>query len=400
MRIEMDRATPSRARAHNTQLVLRIIYSDGPISRAELSRATQLTPPTISDVVAELIEDGLVEEMGLAPSSGGRRAILLRIVDDSRQLIGIDLSRRDFRGALSNLRGVIQHRVSLPLSGKDGEAALSMVYDLVGSLIDSSSSPILGIGIGAPGLVDAARGVLQQSVNLNWRHIPLRKLLQERYQLPVYMANDTQASALAAYASDNRRDSTLPLVVINLGWGVGAGIILNGQLLHGSPVGAGEIGHVKVVENGQQCACGHYGCLETIASSRAIVDRLRSIVVQNPKTSLSTYVSKPEEIDIEVAIRAFNEGNEDVRRVILEVGKATGVAAANIVGVLGSCRIMIGGNVARFGQLLLDVIREEMSSRTLPSLARDAEVGVVDEGSDMVIVGASALILQHELGLL
>lgn len=400
MHTEKYKVVPSRARAHSTQLVLRTIFTDGPISRADLSRITELTPPTISDVVVGLIEDGLVEEMGLAPSSGGRRAILLRIVDDSRQLIGIDLSRRDFRGALSDLRGNIQQRSSLPLEGADGEIALNMVYDLVDSLIDSATSPILGIGIGVPGLVDAANGVLQQSVNLNWRHIPLRNLLQQRYGLPVYLANDSQASALAAYAAENRGNSTLPFVVINLGWGVGAGIILNGQLLHGSPVGAGEIGHVRVVQNGEQCACGHYGCLETIASSRAIVNRLRNIAAENPKNSIGAYVGNPDEIDLEIVIRAFNEGNQDVREVILEAGTALGVAAANLVGVLGSCRILIGGNMIHFGQFLLDAIRDEMGKRTLPALARDTELGMAEEGSDMVMIGASALILQQELGLL
>ncbi len=400
MHIEKPKAAPNRTRAHNTQLVLQTIYTDGPVSRADLSRISRLTPPTVSDVVAGLIGDGLVEEMGLAPSSGGRRAILLRIVDDSRQLIGIDLSRRDFRGALSNLRGRIQQRVSLSLNGADGEAALNMVYELVDSLIHSATSPILGIGIGAPGLIDAASGVLQQSVNLNWRHIPLRNLLQKRSGLPVYLANDSQASALAAYAAENRGDSALPFVVINLGWGVGAGIILKGQLLHGSPVGAGEIGHVKIVQDGLQCACGHYGCLETIASSRAIVDRVRNIAAENPETSIGAYVRNPDEIDLEIITRAFNEGNQDVRGVILEAGTALGIAAANLVGVLGSCRILIGGNMVHFGQFLLDAIRDEMGKRTLPALARDTELGMAEEDSDMVMIGASALILQQELGLL
>jgi len=400
MHIEKYKVAPGRARSHSAQLVLRTIFTDGPISRADLSRITQLTPPTISDMVAVLIEDGLVEEMGLAPSSGGRRAILLRVIDDSRQVIGIDLSRRDFRGALSNLRGSIQQRVSLSLDGADGETALNMVYDLVDSLIDFSTKPILGIGIGAPGLVDAASGVLQQSVNLDWRHIPLRNLLHQRYGLPVYLANDSQASALAAFAAENRGSNTLPFVVINIGWGVGAGIILNGQLLHGSPVGAGEIGHVKVVQDGEQCACGHDGCLETIASTRAIVNRLRVIAAKSPDSSIGSYVSSPDEINLESVIRAFNEGNQDVRDVILEAGTALGIAAANLVGVLGSCRILIGGNVAQFGQFLLDAIREEMGRRTLPSLARGTELGMAEEGSDMVMIGASALILQQELGLL
>ena len=271
----MQKPTPRRARVRNTQIILKTIYGNGPISRAEIARVTNLTPPTVSDVVASLIEIGLVDEIGLAPSTSGRRAILLKVVDDSRQLIGVDLSRSDFRGALANLRGKITHRIDLQLLGRDGDAALELVYELVDELIKLANRPLLGIGIGAPGLVDAASGVLVQSVNLNWRYIPLGNLLQKRFSLPVYMANDSQVGALGMHTFGKQPEDGLPLVVINLGLGVGAGIIIEGKLLHGSPVGAGEIGHITVVSDGEKCACGNYGCLETIASSRSIIKRVQ-----------------------------------------------------------------------------------------------------------------------------
>jgi len=396
----MQKPTPRRARVRNTQLILKTIYGNGPISRADVARATNLTPPTVSDVVASLIESGLVEEVGLAPSSSGRRAILLKVVDNSRQLIGIDLSRGDFRGALANLRGQITHRMDLPLQGRDGDAALELVYDLVDALVKSASSPLLGIGVGAPGLVDASNGILQQSVNLNWRYIPFGTLLQKRYNLPVYMANDSQVGALAMYTFGKRQENGLPLVVINLGWGVGAGIIIDGQLLHGSPVGAGEIGHITVVPDGEQCTCGNYGCLETIASSRSIIRRVRMLAENNPNSSINNLVADPDQIDMDTILSALETGNEDARQVIIEAGQALGIAAANLVGVLGSCRILIRGSVARFGQLLLDPMREEMSQRTLPSLARASELEIASVGSDIVIQGAAALILHNELGVL
>jgi N-acetylglucosamine repressor len=396
----MDKPMPRRARVRNSQLILKTIYGDGPISRAEVARVTNLTPPTVSDVVASLIESGLVEEVGLAPPSSGRRAILLKVVDDSRQLIGIDLSREDFRGALANLRGQITLRKDLPLQGRDGDAALELVYDLVDTLVESASSPLLGIGIGAPGLVDASRGVLVQSVNLNWRYIPFSNLLQKRFGLPVYMANDSQVSALAMYTFGKQPENSLPLVVINLGLGVGAGIIIEGKLLHGSPVGAGEIGHITVDPNGNKCACGNYGCLETIASSRSIIKRVRWLVKNNPHSSFNNIVTNPEQIDMDTIFTALEAGNEDVRQVIFETGEALGTVASYLVGVLGSCRILIHGSVARFGQLLLDPMREEMERRTLSSLARASELGIATVGSDIVIQGASALILHNELGVL
>lgn len=396
----MLKATQQRTRAHNTQLVMRTIHSSGPISRADVARATDLTPPTISEVVYDLIEIGLVEEIGLAPSSGGRRAILLRLVDDARQLIGIDLSRREFRGALANLRGQISHRIELPLGERDGEAALALVYELIDALIPAASKPLLGIGIGAPGLVDSANGILRQSVNLNWRYIPFRSLLENRYGLPVYMANDCQLAALEAYTFQDHRESPMPLVVINVGWGVGAGIVLHGELMHGDPVGAGEIGHVVVEEGGALCACGNHGCLETVASTRAIVARAQAILEANPESTLNHFAEGSQGLTLEGISAGFQAGNEDIRNVIRNAGRALGIAASYLVGVLGSCRIMIGGSGDLLGPFLLDAMQEELAKRTLPALARGTELGIVETGSDMVILGASAMVLQHELGVL
>jgi len=396
----MQMPSPRPARVRNTRLILKTIYGIGPISRADVARETGLTPPTVSDVVASLIKIGLVEEIGLAPSSSGRRAILLRVIDDSRQIIGVDLSREDFRGALTNLRGHISHRNVIPLEDRDGDAALALVYDLVDRLVDEATRVVSGIGIGAPGLVDASKGVLQQSVNLNWRFIPFANLLQKRYNLPVYMANDSQAGALAIYTFGQGNESHLPLVVIKLGRGVGAGIILDGKLLHGNPVGAGEIGHIMIDPDGDQCACGNYGCLETIASSRWIVRRVRKLIKTNPHSALSDLVSDPEKINLETIYGALEIGNEDVRQVIREAGEALGIAAANLVGVLGSCQILVHGSVARFGQLLLNPMRETMEQRALPALSRDSVVGIASTESDIVIKGAAALVLQNELGVL
>jgi N-acetylglucosamine repressor len=396
----MQKATQEKTRVHNTQLVMRTIYGSGPISRADIARVTSLTPPTVSDVVADLIGQGLVEEFGLAPSLGGRKAILLRVADDSRQLVGIDLSRRDFRGAIANLRGSIQQRLELPLEGRDGEAALALVYKLADDLVAAATKPILGIGIGAPGLVDSANGILQQSVNLNWRHVPLRSLFEQRYHLPVYMANDCQLSALAAYTFQHNRDGSMPLVVINVGWGVGAGIVLHGELLHGDPVGAGEIGHVVVEEGGELCACGHRGCLETVASTRAIISRAQAALADDPGSSLHAVDRDLQNLSLDSLVMGYQTGNEAIRRVINDAGRALGIAASHLVGVLGSCRILVGAGGDLLGRFLIEGMQDEFERRTLPSLARATVLGVAETGSDMVVLGASALILQRELGVL
>jgi N-acetylglucosamine repressor len=395
----VQKANHARTRTHNSQLVLKIIYDGGPISRADIARTTGLTPPTVSDVVVDLVEQGLVEEVGFGPSTGGKRPILLRIIDDSRHLIGLDLARGDFRGAVINLRGEIRHRIDLPLRDRNGEAALALVYELIDTLLEAASSPLLGIGIGAPGLVDALNGVVRRAVNVDWRDVPLRQLLQERYDLPVYMANDCQVAALAEYTFGHG-DNTQDLVVINAGYGVGAGIILNGQLLHGNPCGAGEIGHVVVTEGGEPCQCGNFGCLETVASSRAIVRQAQKIAVSEPHSKLSQFAATPNAITLESVCQASDAGDRAVQQMVVEVGQCLGIAAANLVGVLGSCRILLAGSVTCLGPLLLDAMQEEMRQRSFSPLAQDTVIDMVSLGSDIVLLGAAALLLSNELGLL
>jgi N-acetylglucosamine repressor len=392
------KASHSSTRTHNSRLVLKAIYDGGPISRADLSRATGLTAPTVSDVVSDLMEQGLVEEVGYGPSTGGKPPILLSVVDDSRHLIGLDLAREDFRGAVINLRGEIRHRMDLPLGDRSRDAALALTYELVDALVEATDSPLLGIGIGAPGLVDAVNGVVRRAVNVDWRDVPLRELLQGRYDLPVYVANDCQVAALAEFTF-GQNEGIQDLVVINVGYGVGAGIILNGQLLHGSPCGAGEIGHIVVDPGGDRCQCGSFGCLETVTSSRAIIRRAQAIAQNDPQSQLHQFSPSPTAITLETICQALHAGDESVGNLIQEVGRSLGLAAANLVGVLGSCRILFAGSVTCFDQFLLDAVREEMMVRVFSPLAKNTEIGLVTLGSDIVLLGASALLLPNELGL-
>ncbi|HNT77113.1 MAG TPA: ROK family transcriptional regulator [Anaerolineae bacterium] len=393
----IKKASHEQTRLYNSQLVLKTIYSAGQISRAEVARATELTRPTVSDVVAELLLQGLVREVGLAPSQGGKRPMMLSMVDDSRHLLGLDLGREDFRGALINLRGVIQHRINVPRPDGNGDAALAAVYDLVDALFRATNRPLLGIGIGAPGLVDADNGVIYQAVNLNWQNVPLRELLEKRYGVPVYMANDCQVAALAEYTFGDG-NHTVDLVVIHVGWGVGAGIVHNGRLLHGNPFGAGEIGHIILPENHELCHCGRVGCLEAAVNTRAILREVRAAAQASPDFARRLPVS-PDVVTFDTVQAMFAAGDPTVQRIVGAVGRSLGIVTAYLVGILGGCRILIAGRLAGCGEFLLDAIRVEMAQRTLDSLAQNTEIGYVSLGADIVLRGASALLLHHELGL-
>jgi len=384
---------------HNTHLVLKTIYDGLEISRADIARETGLTRPTVSDVVSDLLDTGLVEEVGYGPSTGGKPPILLSVADDSRHLVGIDLASGEFRGAVVNLRGEIRHRVVRPLDGQEGQAALELAYDLIDNLVEGADVPLLGIGIGTPGLMDTVNGVVRWAVNLGWRDLSLRKLLEDRYDLPVYVANDCHAAALAEHTFGDNRDAD-NLVVIKVEHGIGSGILINGRLFYGDTFGAGEIGHVSVVENGEACRCGNVGCLETVASARAIVNQARAIAGEDTASELSQFSDRTDEITIDMVGEAFDAGDAAVEKIVRDAGRYLGQAAANLIGVLSTRRILIAGSMACFGDTFLDTIRDEMAQRSLGMVARETDVGLSTMGPDIVILGASALVLNYELGLL
>jgi glucokinase-like ROK family protein len=391
------KATRQQTKNHNSKLVLKIIYDHGQVSRADVARITHLTRTTVSSLVAEMIEDGLVEEVGHEPSKGGKPGTLLSVMDDARYLIGIDLANSEFRGGVLNLRGQAIHRLNLPVDEQDGEAALELAFRLVDELVIAATRPLLGIGIGTPGLMDPQQGLVRRAVNLGWRDLPLRDLLTKRYNLPVYIANDSQVAALAEYTF-GRTWPTPHLVVVKVGRGIGAGIVIDGQLYWGDGFGAGEIGHVQVVEKGERCGCGHFGCLETVASSRAIIRKAQAIAQSNPSSVLHQFAT-PGAINTEAILQAAEAGDEALQAVIAEVGHYLGIAVANLVGALNIHHVVIAGSVARFGEALLEPIRQEMKQRSMEMLAVDTCVETSHLGQDIVIQGAAALLLTNELGI-
>lgn len=392
-----NKISRSQAKQHNLQLVLRVIYEAGEISRADVARSTKLTRATISSTVADLIEEGLVTEVGQAPSGGGKPPTLLQVVDNARQVIGLDLGHTVLQGAVFDLRGRVLHHVQRPLGELDmagNTAVLNLVYDLIAELITLADRPLLGIGIGSPGLMDAQEGVIFQAVNLGWQNVPLRALLAERFDLPVYLVNDSQAAALAQYTFANE-DKEPGLVVMLVGRGISAGIILNGQLYHGtSNSGASEIGHVRIIEGGDLCSCGHFGCLETVASERVLLRWAQNVAHANPQSGLGL----PAELTLERVLAAFEAGDTAVSPLIQEIGRYLGMAAANLVGILNLRRIVLAGSMAQFGAGLLEPMTQEMRQRSLAALAHRTEVEVSPLGKQIVMLGAAALLLTNELG--
>lgn len=377
----MKKATHQQTKQHNRDLVLRTIFANESISRAELARVTNLTRTTVSEVVAGLLAEGLVEEIGLGTSIGGKSPILLSIVPDSRYLIGLNLAQDKFIGAIVNLRGEIKEMVEAPVHDGNGKKALELVYEIIDQLVRKKLKPIVGIGVGTPGLVNTREGIVVNAVNLEWQDLSLGQMLARKYKLPISILNDSQATAIGEFVYGDGHAPDENLIVVNVKHGIGSGILINGRLFQGDGGGAGEIGHVVVQENGAPCRCGKLGCLETISSARAVLQQLK--------------------VDsLEKAQSAFDSGNGNARQVVAKAAHYLGISLANLIGTLNIQKIVITGDMTRFGTPWLEMVGASMQNAALSRISENTslELGALDYRA--CILGASAFLLLDDYSLL
>jgi N-acetylglucosamine repressor len=391
------KATHQKTKLHNRDLVLKTIFASQPISRAEIARVTKLTRATVSDMVATFIREGLVAEVGYGSSMGGKTPILLSLVADSRYMIGLNLAQDRFIGAVVNLQGEIKESIEIPASNSDGQQALQSVYQILDNLVIKEWKPIVGIGVGTPGLVNTRDGMVVNAVNLDWQNLPLAQLLKERYQLPVAVLNDSQANAIGEFVYSGKHEQDGNLVVVNVRHGIGAGILINGRLFQGDGGGAGEIGHVMVQENGVLCRCGKRGCLETISSTKAVVQRAQEMAHEYDQSPLA---QDPAKISFDSIVAAFKKDDPLAVRVVRDAAHYLGISIANLVGTLNIQKIVITGEMARFGRAWLKLIEESMQQSGLTHMVEGThlEIGTLDYRG--YILGASALMLMEDYSLL
>ncbi len=389
----MEKATRTHIKVHNRDLVLKTIFSNENISRAEIARITRLTPTTVSSIVSDLIDEGMVSEIGVGQSQVGKTPILLSLIEDSRWLIGLDLAQNQFRGAVVNLRGKIRDVVSIPVDNGYGIKALPMVYQILDQLIGSTSQPLSGIGVGTPGLINSSKGLVVQAVNLNWKNLPLTSLLEERYHLPVYILNDCQAAAIGemTYGKDSQNINNL--ILINVHHGIGSGIIINREIFQGDGGFAGEIGHIEVVhEGGEICRCGKRGCLETVASTKALTRQVKVLIKQHPE---SKFALDSRQFSFDTIVEAFTTGDPHIHDLVLKTAEYIGIAISSLVGILNIQKIVLAGDMTRFGTPWLNQIHTAMANSSLRQLGENTRIEIGRLGKNVTLLGASAVFVNN-----
>jgi len=342
---------------HHRALILQQLFADGPASRADLARATGLTRVTVSDLVGGLIDEGLLGELGApAASRVGKPPTLVGLLADANHIVALNLPGDRMIGAVLDLFGQVKARAELPRGGARGEEAVRLAIRLAQQLRAATDRPLLGVGVGSPGVVDG-NGVVLNAPNLGWAGLDLTGILRGALGVPVYVANDAKTAVLGEHTFG--KTAAADLMLLRVGAGVGAGLVVGGALVEGHNSASGEIGHVVVDPAGRPCACGRTGCLETV-----------------------------------LAVPHLRRGD----RSLAEVGVILGEVLAPVVGALNLSEIVLAGPPDLLDGELRESVDKTVRARVMDTLSDGLVVRTSALGDDLVLLGAAVLVLSGELG--
>lgn len=368
----------------NRQRLLEAVRRSGPISRADLAKKTRLSPPTVSALVEDLVNEvGLLHEVGIGTSKGGRPPIMLQFNAEFGYLVGVDVGSRTLRVALTDLQGKVLARHQEPTDSSSGTATLDQIYAAVDEVCRRARRPrtkLYAVGIGAPGMTDVNTGRVINAVNLpGWVDVPLRELAEARLNAPVRVDNDANMAALGERWLGSARQVD-DFVFIALGAGVGAGVVVGGRVHRGHHWYAGEISHMNLDFREWKSDFGERGYLESRVGAAAIPEW------QHAKRLVEDVAGEGRDRAAAVAhiIEAARGGDTAAAAVIDELAIYLGTAVANIVAVLDPALVVFGGGLSHAGELLLQPLRRVVS-HIVPNLPR---LEMSSLGDDAQLMGA------------
>jgi N-acetylglucosamine repressor len=350
----------------NRSIILDLVRLGDRVSRTELARRSKLTKPTVSTIIGELIEAGIVRDVGFGESvsGGGRPARLLEFNDSSAAYLGIHFGVRATTVAVADARGTIRQLRGRPSIHGEPDRSMKALRPLIAEALQAAKVPrarIEGAGATVPGLVDQESGVCVLAPNLGWRDFPLREALTDELRVPVVVNNITQAAAVAEGRLGAARGAR-SYVWLYVGSGVGAGVVIDGRVFYGQRGFSGEIGHCPVVDDGPVCACGRRGCLETVGSAMALNRAAEDAVAAKEPTVLSQ-MARP--LDAAAIAAAAGDGDQVALRILAQAGEHLGRGLSYLLNVLNPEMIVLGGPVAKAGEALLREVRASVARHAL-----------------------------------
>nr|WP_158118534.1 ROK family protein [Vibrio cidicii] len=347
----------------NSAAVYRLIDQQGPISRIQVADVSQLAPASVTKITRQLLERGLIKEVAQQASTGGRRAISLTTEVKPFHSVAVRLGRDYVQFCLYDLGGTElakdQHDLRYKNQSDLIEGLIALLKDFINSCQDRIDQ-LIAIGITLPGLVNPTTGVVEYMPNTDIDNLALGEIVREKFGIECFVGNDVRGMALAEHyfgASQDCQDS----ILVSVHRGTGSGIIVNGQVFLGFNRNVGEIGHIQIDPLGEQCQCGNFGCLETVASNPAIVQRVKKLLAQGYESSLA----EVEPITIQDVCTHALQGDELAKQSLVRVGNQLGKAIAITVNLFNPQKIVIAGDITAAQEILFPAIQRNVENQSL-----------------------------------
>ncbi|MBS6515810.1 MAG: ROK family transcriptional regulator [Bifidobacterium longum] len=371
----------------NRSRIVKHLYHNGIISRAQIAKALELTPAAITKITARLIEAGMIEETGDLEGSKNRRSIDLKLDTTRFRIIGIKFARSQVQIGVFDLCGNTLSSENLPtVYDNTIDDTIAIIHQRVEQLLDNDPS-IVAIGMAVPGpyLRNVGRTAVVSSMQ-GWRKINFIDEFATAFRVPVFIEQDARAGALAHYLFDPSVHADGNLAYYLVGEGVGLGVIDNGHLINGFLGAATEIGHISIDVNGRPCDCGNIGCLERYCSTPAIHDMLIESGTVVPDAADMTHAEAARALFTKASV-----GDEDAASMVREIGRYVGYGCVTIFNGYNPEHIIIGDIVAEAGPMLLDEVRATVAERAIPEINAATSITLSTLPTDAAVSGAAAV---------
>lgn len=369
---------------------IKCLYYNESLTSTEISAHMGKSIPHTIKVLNELIAEGYVKERGYAISSGGRKPLHYSLITDTHFIVSVAMNRFSIQMVFMDMNNkfitpLAQHPLNIASLKEDA------LFKLINNYITSSGIPkekILGLGITMPGFINTAQGINYTFLDMQGQS--LVDYLQSKLALPVFLENDSTAIALGELKfgiAMHHKDA----MIVNLGWGIGLGMIMDGKIFRGHSGLAGEFSHIPLVKNGKLCACGKHGCLETEASFIATIAKAKAELDLGQISSLSNY----DEIDANAIMTEANKGDVLSVKLISEAAYNVGQGIAILIHILNPASIVLSGIGSKVGRLWLSPIQQAINEHCIPRLAHDTELLVSNLNSKAQIIGGAVLVVEN-----
>lgn len=381
------------------RLILREFYYSNILSATELSERIGKSLPLIIRTVNNLVKEKILQESGYAPSSGGRRPIIYTINKKALYILSVSMDQLVTRISLMDLenrhvKGI--ERFELPLKNNP-DVLKKLAKKLLEVIKESgiSKSKIIGIGIGMPGFIDVKKGVNYSFPQMSNGTGTIVEYLSAATKLPVYIDNDSSVIALAEYRFGNAQQK-LNSMVINIGWGVGLGMILNGRLFRGNNGFAGEFSHIPLFNNNKLCSCGKSGCLETETSLLVLLEKAAEGLKAGKISSLPKHFPTGDiEKDCESIVEAATRGDKFCVELLAQIAYNIGRGMAILIHILNPQSVVLSGRGSLAGKLWMAPVQQALNEHCIPRLADHTEVEVSKLGYEAELIGSAALVMEN-----